>query len=124
MRIILMLLLSTTVWGALPQAFKVEIRHSRTALEYTWDGKKLEAMDRGMKASFELKKCNQKMLEDFFAIEAFHWKNRPAKTPDSIRVKRNTESLLITANSSLGKYLLTLRDQFMLLKAQESMECR
>jgi hypothetical protein len=124
MRVILLLLFTHSALAAMPKAFKVQIRHTKTALEYEWDGKSLEAKDRTMKASFNLTKCNEKMLSDFFEVEKFQFKNRPAKAPDTIRVKRNTENFEVSSRSSLGKYLLTLRDQLMLLKAQESVECK
>ncbi len=126
MRIIFLisLLFSQCLWASLPKAFKVEIRHPRTALEYEWDGKILTARDRSMQTSFELKKCNERLLSDFFEVEKTHFKNRPAQTPDSIRVKRNTESFLVTGKSALGQYLLTLKDQLLLLKAQESTLCK
>ena len=124
MRIIFLLLLSAPVWASFPQVFKVEIRHPQTALMYEWDGKKLHVRDRGMKASFELRKCNEKMLDDFFAVEKVKFKDRPASEPNTIRVKRNSENFSVSGNSNLGKYLLTLKDQIMILKAQESLECK
>ena len=124
MRVVLMLLFSTTLWASMPKAFKVEIRHPRTALLYEWDGKTLKARDRAMQTSFELKKCNEPLLADFFEVEQTHFKNRPAQTPDSIRVKRNTESFMVSSQSALGQYLVTLKDQLLLLKAQESSLCK
>lgn len=126
MRMMLLYLLfhSHSVYALMPKAFKVQIRHTKTALQYEWDGTKLVAKDRVMKASFELKKCNQKMLSDFFAVEKFQFKNRPSKAPDPVRVKRNTENFEVSSQSGLGKYLLTLGDQLMLMKAQESVECK
>lgn len=124
MRVVFMLLFSTTLWASMPKAFKVEIRHPRTALLYEWDGKTLKASDRAMQTSFELKKCNERLLSDFFEVESSHFRNRPAQTPDSIRVKRNTESFLVSSQSALGQYLVTLKDQLLLLKAQESTVCK
>ncbi len=124
MRVIFFILLCPSVWAANPLPFKVEIQHPRSNLVLEWDGKRLEASDRVMQTSIELKKCNERMLNDFFEIDRTHWRNRPAKTPDSVRVKRNTESLIVSGQSVLGKYLLTLKDQLLLLKAQESVVCK
>ena len=124
MRVAVLLLFSTTLWASMPKAFKVEIRHQRTALLYEWDGKILKARDRALQTSFELKKCNERLLSDFFEVEQTHFKNRPAQTPDSIRVKRNSESFLVSSQSALGQYLVTLKDQLLLLKAQESSFCK
>jgi len=124
MRMIILLLWTSSLWAAMPKSFKVEIRHPRSALLYEWDGKTLKASDRAMQTSFELKKCNEPLLSDFFEVEQTHFKNRPAQTPDSIRVKRNTESFLVSPRSALGQYLVTLKDQLLLLKAQESTVCK
>ena len=121
---IISLMFSSSLWANMPKAFKVEIRHPRTALLYEWDGKTLKATDRAMQTSFELKKCNERLLADFFAVEETHFRNRPAQTPDSVRVKRNTESFLVSTRSALGQYLVTLKDQLLLLKAQESTLCK
>jgi hypothetical protein len=77
----------------------------------TWNGKVLKAQDRLLDISIEAKKCNEKLLTDFFKIDRQIWKNIPAEKPDTIVVEKNEQTYLVASQSQLGGHLLSFSDK-------------
>ena len=103
---------------------KYKIQHRKTKLEMSWDGKLLKARDRLLDISIPAKKCNEKLLEDFFAIDRKIWKNTPAEKPDTIVVEKNGETHLVASQSQLGGHLLSFSNKLRYLMNESNRLCK